>query len=242
MQRTSMLKVLLKYNQMQENVLDALIFIARIFERAGQESRELLYIFIYLGYDYTRFLLPTMLTYNNTYSIPMSYILYTKQLKHLLLNGVAVDYRQLPGPLILHSHEEVSFLHWLVLCITHSVFRYDSYVYADMCMAALYILHQCGANLWDRHTYGITQKTAYEYLRQKVFDSNDPSIYSNDTKKFMKSYMQNLMNEPLSLQSQCRICLLRKLRSRYLKTIDKLVEQLPNSIISFLRGSDMKDV
>jgi phosphopantetheine adenylyltransferase len=51
--------------------------------------------------------------------------------------------------------------------------------------------------------------------------------------------MQELMETPLTLQSWCRISIMRTMGFRYIKKMKKLEQLVPDNIAKFLQGEDL---
>ncbi|KAF4519581.1 hypothetical protein B566_EDAN017610 [Ephemera danica] len=176
----------------------------------------------------------------NDERLTVKYLVRTNELKYLLLNGGAIDHRQVAIPNLTPEQKDyLSLIHQLVsfdryfrcLFWTRKITSITTY------KESLYILHQCGANLWEVNSDGNTPLDIVE--RNIIRSPRESAFRIYEGGQEFKSYMLELMSAPLSLQSLCRLSLLRHFGDQYLKTVDKLASQLPYPVIDFLRGDDM---
>jgi hypothetical protein len=176
--------------------------------------------------------------------LPVRCMLCPKVLKYLLLNGAVVDYRQLPYENLSEEQiDKVSLIHDFADEATND--RWTE-LPTETYHECLYMLHQCGANLWDTNRFLQTPLDIVEAnIKMEedgyMVDPDDTDDHEFFLGREMKRCMSELMSNPRSLQSQCRISLMRHLGPRYLKCIEKLpTDNYTASTLQFLRGDDMK--
>ncbi|CAB3364962.1 Hypothetical predicted protein [Cloeon dipterum] len=161
-------------------------------------------------------------------------------LKFLLLNGAPVDARQarLPDNADPVSKDCLSLIHHFVCSNGEKGFDEECKI--------LNLLHQFGANLWERNRLGLTplqvRSNRPVWNRERHLRDMDWYVQRPNEGVFFRTteYLRHLMSAPLSLSSLSRLTIIRTMSMNYFRDLHKL-PPLPRKVMAYLRCWELLD-
>jgi ankyrin repeat protein len=174
-------------------------------------------------------------------SIVAIYFVIPECLKFLLLHGAVIDHRHTGrNDLSDEVIDCISLIHHFAIL---------SFSQLEESLDMLNMLYELGANLWEKNRNGLNPLEVRQdaLALEREIDArggNDVFIsynqeYDEDETELITKQMEKLMSKPLSLKSWCRISLLRTHGLEYLNYVEIVKNDLPETVVMFLKGDDL---